>query len=114
MDSQLKVLRLKCVVDTQASVWRQHKPCLTSARALLSSWCIPELTKSQTVNLVALLGGFKPYRVSLSSCGKVRVISVAFACSALLYCLCLVLISKSDTALQGLCGETDAIICKYL
>lgn len=39
--------------------------------------------------------------VSEFTCGKVRVIGVAFGCSALLYCLCLVLISKSDTAPQN-------------
>jgi len=49
---------------------------------------------------VAILSDCKLLRVCLSSCGKVQVISVAFWCSTLLYCLCPILISKSDMASQ--------------
>lgn len=36
----------------------------------------------------------KPFRVSLSSCGKVQVISVAFGCSTFSIFLCPIFISK--------------------
>lgn len=63
------------------SVRRQHRPFLTSARALLSRQC-RACKVSNSWSFVALTGDSQPCRVPLSCCGKMQVMSVVPGCTS--------------------------------